>query len=120
MSTPTTEVPPPTAGSEVFAKLAEFAPLTPTAGATPGAPLDFFLDVPVTVTARLGEAVVPISELLKLGPGAVIELDRDVSQPVELTVRGVTFARGEVVVVDDHFAIRIKELLQPRGRAGAR
>lgn len=105
------------------ARVAEFeqldAPTATTTSAGPGGmSLDFFCDVPVTVTARLGETVMPISELLKIGPGAVIELDRDVSQPVELTVRGMIFARGEVVVVDDHFAIRIKELMSPRGKGG--
>jgi flagellar motor switch protein FliN len=119
MSTSGTDAP-STAGPEVYARAAEFDPLAPPAEAPAGAPLDFFLDVPVTVTARLGEAVLPIADLLKLGPGAVIELDREVAQPVELTVRGVVFARGEVVVVDDHFAVRIKELLPPRGRGGAK
>jgi flagellar motor switch protein FliN/FliY len=101
--------------ADVFANLAEFPPLSPPAAAAPGNTLDFFLDVPVTVTARLGEVVMPIGDLLKLGPGAVVSLDRDVAQPVDLTVRGVTFARGEVVVVDEHYAVRIKELLSPRG-----
>ena len=74
--------------------------------------------MPITITARLGQTVLPIGEILKLGPGAVVELDRDVSQPVELTVRGMVFARGEVVVVEGHFAIRIKELMPSRGGKG--
>ena len=77
--------------------------------------LDSLRDVPITITAKLGHTVLPIAEILKLGPGAVVELEQAVGQPVELTVRGVPFAVGEVVVVDDHFAIRIKSLLPPRG-----
>ncbi len=101
---------------EVLARMAEFAQLS--GGATGSGPtLSFLQDVPVTITARLGQTTLPIADILKLGPGAVLELDRDVTQPVELTVRGMPFARGEVVVVDDHFAIRIKELLPTKVKA---
>lgn len=105
----------PEAQQEVVARMAEFSQLTPETGANPPT-LQFLKDVPVTITARLGQVTVPIGDVLKLGPGAILELDRDVTQPVELTVSGMVFARGEVVVVDDHFAIRIKELVSPRGR----
>lgn len=101
--------------ADVVARVAEFSQLAPAAG-EPGPTLAFLQDVPVTITARLGQVTLPIGEVLTLGPGAVLELDRDVTQPVELTVRGLIFARGEVVVVDDHFAIRIKELVTPKGR----
>lgn len=101
--------------ADVEARMAEFSQLAPSeAGTAPT--LKFLEDVPVTVTARLGQVTLPIGEVLTLGPGAILELDRDVTQPVELTVRGMVFARGEVVVVDDHFAIRIKELVSPKGR----
>jgi flagellar motor switch protein FliN/FliY len=106
--------------AEVHAKVADFAQLSPPTGDVSGASFDFFLDVPVTITVKLGEAVMPINEVMKVGVGAVIELDRDVNQPVELSVRGVPFARGEVVVVDEHFGVRIKELLSPRGRGGVK
>jgi flagellar motor switch protein FliN len=107
----------PQSPGEVIARMAEFAQLAPETGE--GAPtLQFLKDVPVTISARLGQVTLPIADILRLGPGAILELDRDVSQPVELTVRGMTFARGEVVVVDDHFAIRIKELMQPRSTKG--
>lgn len=110
---------PPAAGSpgelrEIVAKLAEFAQLQPGGGpASTG--VDFLRDVPVTITAQLGHTVLPIGEVLKLGPGSVVELSEAVHQPIQLTVRGVPFAVGEVVVVEDRFAIRIKALLPPRG-----
>ncbi len=106
---------PPTPGSEpVVARQAEFPQL---GGDAPAGKLslDSFQDVPITITARLGHAVLPIADILKLGPGAVVELDERIDQPIELTVRGVPFATGEVVVVDNHFAIRIVSLSPPRG-----
>jgi flagellar motor switch protein FliN/FliY len=72
------------------------------------------LDVTVTVTAELGRVSLTIGDLLKLNTGSVLELDRLVAEPVELMVQGVRLARGEVVVVDDHFAIRIKEISEPK------
>ena len=117
MSSPPTTSDTPSASGEmqdVVAKMAEFLPLTP-GSMSAGPSLEFLQDVPVTITARLGQTVLPIGEILQLGPGAVLELDREVGQPVDLTVRGMVFAKGEVVVVDGHFAIRIKELMPARG-----
>jgi flagellar motor switch protein FliN len=96
---------------EVLAKIADFMQLAPASVVPAGPGMDFIQDVPITITARLGQTVMPIGEILKLGPGAVVELDREITQPIELTVRGMVFARGEVVVVDDRFAVRIKELM---------
>lgn len=103
------------APEQVEARRPEFPALDPRASAGGGPALDSLRDVPITVTARLGSATLPIADILRLGPGAVVELDQDVGAPVELTVRGVPFATGEVIVVDNHFAIRIKALLPPRG-----
>ncbi len=115
-----TAAPPATADAppEVVAKQAEFARLEPRASTT-GTSLDSLRDVPITITARLGHTVLPIGEILKLGPGSVIELEEAIGQAIELTVRGVPFATGEVVVVEDHFAIRIKTLLPPRSNKGS-
>ncbi len=114
MADPTTPTDPADALSAVVAKQPEFPQLEPRAGSGPGTTLDSLRDVPITITARLGHTVMPIAEILTLGPGSVVELEEGISAPVELTVRGVPFATGEVVVVDDHFAVRIKALLPPR------
>ncbi len=109
-----------TEASEVVARVADFADLTAAAApANPAgpAPLDRLLDVSVTVTAELGRVTLAIGEVLKLGVGSVIELDRPLSEPVDLMVQGVRLARGEVVVVDDRFAIRIKEIADPKKRS---
>ncbi|VTT97913.1 flagellar motor switch protein : Marine sediment metagenome DNA, contig: S01H1_S04369 OS=marine sediment metagenome GN=S01H1_31057 PE=4 SV=1: SpoA [Gemmataceae bacterium] len=114
MSTPATEAEPP----QVTARPAEFPRLDPRGGPAAGTTLDSLRDVPITITAELGHAVLQIADILRLGPGAVVELEEALGEPIQLTVRGVPFALGEVVVVDDHFAIRIKKLLPPRaGRA---
>lgn len=122
MADPADEPTPPSDAAdtptEVVARHPEFAPLEPRPVPSAGTPLGSLRDVPITITAQLGHTVLPIGEILKLGPGSVIELDENVNQPVELTVRGVPFATGEVVVVDDHFAIRIKTLLPPRAGKG--
>jgi flagellar motor switch protein FliN len=104
------------ADRDVVARPAEFAPLSPNgAGAGLGS-LDHLLDVTVTVTAELGRVTRPISDVLKYGLGAVVELDRTVTEPVDLFVQGVRIARGEVVVVDDKFAVRIIEIADPKKR----
>ena len=118
MSAPTApEAPqPPAEQPAVVAKVPSFPELGGGASGAGPSPLDNLLDISVTVTAELGRVTLPISEVLKLGVGSVLSLDRDVSEPVDLVVQGVRFARGEVVVVDDHFAIRIKEIVEPRKR----
>jgi flagellar motor switch protein FliN/FliY len=110
-----TPTPSPGEVKEILAKMAEFAQLLPQQPAAGGGnSIDFLRDVPVTITAQLGHVVMPISDILKLGPGAVVELEEMTHQPIALAVRGVPFATGEVVVVDDRFAVRIKNLLPPR------
>jgi flagellar motor switch protein FliN/FliY len=71
-----------------------------------------FAGVQVVLTAELGRTKLSIQELMSLSEGAVLELDRAISAPVELVAQGVALGNGEVVVVDDRFAIRIKEIYQ--------
>lgn len=82
-------------------------------------PLDRFYDVNIKVWAELGRIEMPIGELMKMGDGRVVKFNRPVSHPVDLVAQGVRFARGEVVVVDDCFAVRITEVEDPQ-RVGAR
>ena len=69
--------------------------------------LDLLLDVNLKVSVELGRAALKFREVLNLAPGAVVELDRQTSEPVDILVNGSLLATGEVVVVDDHFAVRI-------------
>ena len=82
-------------------------------GALPSAErLSAVYDVPVQVSAVLGRAQMQVSQLLKLGRGAVVELDRKVGEPVEIYVNNRLVARGEVLVVDDHLGITMTEIVK--------
>jgi flagellar motor switch protein FliN/FliY len=90
--------------------------------ATPAAPvqrgsLDLLHDVEMEVTAELGRTRMSVKELLSLAPGAVIELDRAAGGPADLLVNGRLIARGEVVVIDENFGIRITEIVGPTDRS---
>jgi flagellar motor switch protein FliN/FliY len=98
------------ASPDVSVQLPEYASLQGTDGAGASTPIERFYDVNVTVWAELGRVTMSLGELLRLGAGSVLQLGRPVSAPVDLVAQGVRVARGEVVVVDDCFAIRIKEI----------
>ena len=100
--------------ANVVAKVADFAELTQVTEGVAAAPLDRLLDVTVKVTAELGRVTLSVGEVLKLGVGSVVQLDRPISEPVDLVVQGVRLARGEVVIVDERFAIRIKEIVSSK------
>lgn len=73
--------------------------------------LDMVLDVPVSLSVELGSTQLPMKDVLELGEGSVITLDKEADAPVELFINGRLIARGEVVVVEDRFGIKITELL---------
>jgi flagellar motor switch protein FliN len=104
------------ADAGVTAQPVDFAELSHQAAHPALNSLNHLLDVTVTVTAELGRVTRSIGEILKLGAGAVVELDRQVAEPVDLLVQGVRVARGEVVVVQGRFAIRITELVDQKKR----
>ncbi len=74
-------------------------------------PLSLLHDVEMGVTAELGRRRMSVRDLLSLTPGAVIELDRAAGSPVDVLVNGTLIARGEVVVIDEEFGIRISEIV---------
>lgn len=76
----------------------------------PQAPLDRIFDLSVPVTVELGRTTLSVQDILELGPGAVVELERGADQPVELFVHGKSVARGQIVVVDGYYGIRITSL----------
>ncbi len=104
----------PTAEESVVASTPEFTSLVENRGGKGAASsLDRFREVRVDVWAELGRVQIPIGELLHIGEGSVLRLDRPIGEPVDLVSQGVRLARGEIVVVDDCFAIRIKEIEAP-------
>jgi len=81
-----------------------------------GINLDFILDIPLRVTVELGRAKLPIQDLLKLGEGSVVELNKLVGEPLDVFVNGKPVARGEVVVLNEKFALRLTDIVQPHER----
>ena len=73
--------------------------------------LEMLLDVPVAVTVELGSCTLPMREVLQLNIGSVVQLDKIADSPVELRVNKKLIARGEVVVIDNRFGIKITELV---------
>jgi flagellar motor switch protein FliN/FliY len=73
--------------------------------------LDVLMHVPLSVTAELGTCKMEVAEVLKLGAGSIIELDRLAGGPVDLLVNNKLIARGEVVAVDENFGVRVTELI---------
>lgn len=72
--------------------------------------LDFVHDVPLQISAVLGRTVMPLREVVSLQSGSVFELDKEAVEPVDLYVNNILIARGEVVIVDDKYAVKISEL----------
>jgi flagellar motor switch protein FliN/FliY len=73
--------------------------------------LDLLLDVPMEITVELGRSRMTIQELLALSPGSVIELDKLAGEPLDVLVNDRLIARGEAVVVNDKFGIRITDIV---------
>ncbi|MBI5091415.1 MAG: flagellar motor switch protein FliN [Candidatus Hydrogenedentes bacterium] len=78
--------------------------------------MDMILDIRLMATARLGRIEMPIADILALGPGSIFEVGRAVDEPIDLLVNDKLIARGDVVVVDEKFGIRITEIVSTRER----
>ena len=78
--------------------------------------LDLILDFEVPISVRFGKREMTLGDILKLGSGALIELDKSADEPVELLVNQSLLAKGEVVVADGHYAIRITQVDSPADR----
>jgi flagellar motor switch protein FliN/FliY len=78
--------------------------------------LDLLLDVPLDLSVELGRARMSIQDLLNMSPGSVIELDKIAGEPLDFMVNGRLVARGEAVVVNDKFGVRITDIVSPSER----
>jgi flagellar motor switch protein FliN/FliY len=97
--------------AEIAVQTPEFAELPESNTSHAAAPIERFGDVCVDLWAELGRVTLPIGDLMRINQGSVLKLNRSVTEPVDLVVQGVKVARGVVVVVDDCFAVRIRELV---------
>jgi flagellar motor switch protein FliN/FliY len=104
-----TREPQPSAGREAAGSTEE-----PAAKISPG--IELLLDVELEVSLRFGCRELPLGEILDLGPGDVVQLDRHVADPVDLIVGDKIVARGEVVLVNGNFGLRVTEVAAPRKR----
>ena len=98
------------------AQPASFPPVEDKASAAGSKSIDFLLDIPLQVAVQIGTTRMVIRELLQLGQGSVIELDKLAGEPMEVLVNNKLVARGEVVVVNGKFGIRLTDVVSPNQR----
>ena len=105
-------------GSGVEAAPAEFEELheEPVRHDDPDIQMDAILDVPVTMAMEIGRTRINIRNLLQLNQGSVVELDRLAGEPMDVMVNGTLVAKGEVVVVNEKFGIRLTDIISPSDR----
>ena len=93
----------------------DYVPFETTTAAAPAEPssaeLERLYDVPVELTVEIGRTQMTIREALALGPGSIVTLQRLAGEPVDLLVNGKPIARGEVVVIDEEFGLRVTEVV---------
>lgn len=78
--------------------------------------IEMLLDIPLEVSVELGRTKIAIRDMIQLGPGSIIELDKLIGEPVDLLVNDNLIAKGEVVVFDENFGIRITDIVTPAER----
>ena len=78
--------------------------------------IDFILDIPLDVSVELGRTKMLVNELLQLGQGSIIALTKPVGEPLDIYVNNKLIAKGEVVVMDDKFGIRVADIINPVDR----
>jgi len=98
-------------GSEPRDKKYEFSDLTDNIVSKSGGNLDFLLDIPLEITIELGRTKMLINELLKLGQGSVIELSKFAGETLDVLANQRMIAKGEVVVINDKYGIRLTEII---------
>ena len=98
------------------------AELNEVAATAPGGPagqIDIVMDSMIPISAGLGQGKMQIREILQLVPGSVVKLDRAVGEPIDLYLRGIPFAVGQIVVVGENLAVKITEIRQAEVGADA-
>ncbi len=96
---------------QVNAQKAEFEEVDKNSVAGEEPSLDILLDINMPIDVNIGKTEIPFRQLLQLGPGAVLQLEKPIGQPAELYVQDIKFATGDIVVVNECFAVRIKEVI---------
>jgi flagellar motor switch protein FliN/FliY len=94
----------------------QFAPLVPEAGVPEPQNIGLIMDVPLDISVELGRTRKTIKEVLELGPGSIIQLEKMAGEPVDLLVNGKLIAKGEVVVIDENYGVRVTAIISPMDR----
>jgi flagellar motor switch protein FliN/FliY len=97
-------------------KKAEFATVTADVDSKKANSIDMLMDVSLDVTIELGRTTMSIKDILALGVGSVIELDKMAGEPVDILVNNKLIAKGEVVVIDENFGVRITSIVSTQER----
>jgi flagellar motor switch protein FliN/FliY len=106
-----------TPGEDVSPENVDFAEIEPGLKGTGGSQsIDFLLDVQLEITVELGRTRIQIGDLLKLGQGSVVELEKLTNEPVDIYINRKLMGHGEVVVVNEKFAIRLTNIVSPGER----
>lgn len=94
----------------------QFASLTPTGGSGEERPMELLMNVKLRLTVELGRTDMLVKDILELGPGSVIELNKLAGEPIDILANNTLVAKGEVVVVDENFGVRVTSLVSPEER----
>lgn len=108
-------------GSEELQNVADAAERVVSAASGAAAPrkpqtLDFILDVTLQVTVEVGRSRMTIQDLLQLGQGSVVELEKLAGEPLDIYINGKQVARGEAVIVNEKFGVRLTDIISPEDR----
>lgn len=112
----TKAVPEGSAASGIAVQQVQFAPLEENQSSHEMSNISLLLDVPLQFTVELGRTQRTIKDVLELGPGAIVELDKMAGETVDIYVNGKSIAKGEVVVIDENYGVRITEILSSTER----
>ena len=116
VGSPSIEVKTPSSRDNSTVRPAEFSPLGFSNESNTRNGVDLIMDVQLQVAVELGRATKRVRDVLALGPGSVVELDKHAGEPVEIVVNNKIIARGEVVVIDENFGVRITEIINANER----
>lgn len=109
---------PQSSASETHVAEADFSELKPESSPSEGSrpELDFLLEIPLDISVEIGRSSMKIKELLQLGQGSIVELNKMAGEPADIYVNKKLMAKGEVVVVNEKFGIKLVEIISPAER----
>jgi flagellar motor switch protein FliN len=102
--------------TEPIEKEINFEELNENKSSGPSRDLEFLLDIPLLISVELGRTKMLINDLLQLGQGSVVELEKLAGEPMEIYVNNRLIARGEVVVINEKFGVRLTDIISPSER----